>query len=564
MTSLSEMKIEEIKIEAKDEKELPVDYVVLKPEVKQQDMKGQSTLQDFFGRSFAAKHVKKEDLLDKLQQKRGRGRPSHDEVALAQARAKGEELVVTTLQHWQKLNEEVKPKDTEGSNYGGRPAVPKFLKKVDVLQSSNRKVPGAKAKRVEESAATKLIMCEVMKKNMKVFSSPKEFKQKMEELYSKPWDTLSKILAGEELWKQRVKKLKLGKGTLGTLAAKGTCSKGKKNKAARGCRNAGAGRKDVFKHVKVRLKSWLERERSMCHHVDKVDLVEEFLDMLKDDIEDVQRELKRRKTNTAALQSTSSNHQHVEGGDQVVEALEADKLDLQFFDEKGLQAYEKEVENRCQRLKNSKKYFEAFGDRLLHDLGAKLLKPGRLSALSMKEEEIRVKSSWRDFDAVLWIAAFGDEAEVSKFVASPVEFQNCRQNLVIGFSDQIPVWVKIGRSKQVYCEREVQKRKTSKDFKALQDKALLAIKNKAEAAEKKTSEEAEVSVDLDQIVVVDPNQGLDTEGLEQEAEQTVEAGFFLALCQFLIIVGGFSFWGGSAQNPGLPGTPLENMIFAIL
>ena len=93
MTSLSEMKIEEtkmkieeIKIEANDDKEMPF-HVVLKSEVKQQDMKGQSTLQDFFGRSFAATHVKKEDLLDKVQQKRGRGRPSHDEVALVQVKS---------------------------------------------------------------------------------------------------------------------------------------------------------------------------------------------------------------------------------------------------------------------------------------------------------------------------------------------------------------------------------------------------------------------------------------------------------------------------------------------
>ena len=50
----------------------------------------------------------------------------------------------------------------------------------------------------------------------------------------------------------------------------------------------------MFKHVKVRLKAWLDKERSMCHHVDKVDLVEEFLDMLADDLEDVSVEKKRR------------------------------------------------------------------------------------------------------------------------------------------------------------------------------------------------------------------------------------------------------------------------------
>ena len=327
------------------------------------------------------------------------------------------------------------------------------------------------SKRVEESAATKLMMCEVMKKNMKLFSNPKEFKKKMEDLYSKPWDTLKIILAGESVWRKRVQTLKLGKGTTGTLAAKGTCSKGKKNvRINKGCRKDGAGRRDVFKHVKVRLKAWLDKERSMCHHVDKVDLVEEFLDMLADDLQDLSEEKRRRKlelTNDEGLKPKSSLLQLVEHGDEVVESLEPDKLDLLKMSDAAIVLYEEEVKNRSERLKASRKYFENFGDRIVQQMGAKMLAPGRLSALSMKEEEQRVKCSWRDFDSVLWVACFGETDQLAKFVANPVDFQSCRHQLVIGFSDQIPVWVKIGRSKQVYCEREVQARKTTKDYKAL-------------------------------------------------------------------------------------------------
>ena len=76
----------------------------------------------------------------------------------------------------------------------------------------------------------------------------------------------------------------------------------------------------------------------------------------------------------------------------------------------------------------------------------------------------------------------------------------------------------ISKCKQVYCEREVKKRMSSKDFKALQDKTLLALKNKAHE---------EVAVELKQVVIVDPNQGLDTEGLEQEEKKAKEdTGFF--------------------------------------
>ena len=261
----------------------------------------------------------------------------------------------------------------------------------------------------------------------------------------------------------------------------------------------------------------------MCHHVDKVDLVEEFLDMLADDLEDVSVEKKRRLNGSqdGDLKPKSSLPQLVAHGDEEVEVLEPDKLELVKMTDKELVAFEREVENRAGRLKASKKYFGTFADRLVEAIGAKMLNPGRLSALSTKEEETRVKCSWRDFDAVLWLACFGEPDQLAKLVANPVEFQSCRHQLVIGFSDQIPVWVKIGRSKQVYCEKEVRKRMSSKDFKASQDKTALAPKNKSEK-----EEAVEEAVELKQIVVVDPNQGLDTEGLEQEEKEVEESTGF--------------------------------------
>ena len=246
------------------------------------------------------------------------------------------------MENWIRLAEE--RFEVKADSFAGRPPAMKFIQNVDVLQCSNRKIPGAKAKRTEESAATKLMMCEVMKKNLKLFSNPREFRQKMEDLYSKPWSTLKIILAGESIWRRRVQALKLGKGTTGTLAAKGTCSKGKKiARVNKGCRKDGAGRKDVFKHVKVRLKAWLDKERSMCHHVDKVDLVEEFLDMLADDLQDLSEEKRRRKvelTNDEGLKPKSSLLQLVEHGDEAVESLEPDKLDLLKMTDAGTALYE--------------------------------------------------------------------------------------------------------------------------------------------------------------------------------------------------------------------------------
>ena len=66
-----------------------------------------------------------------------------------------------------------------------------------------------------------------------------------------------------------------------------------------------------------------------------------------------------------------------------------------------------------------------------------------------------------------------------------VQFAQGRQKLVIGCSDQIPVWVKIGRRKAVYCEREVKSRKTSADFRRIQRDNL----KKEEKKQKKTDKD---------------------------------------------------------------------------
>jgi hypothetical protein len=102
------------------------------------------------------------------------------------------------------------------------------------------------------------------------------------------------------------------------------------------------------------------------------------------------------------------------------------------------------LKDRVTKLKSSSKYFETFGDRLVEQIGAKVLKPGRMSTLSMDEEEARVKAGWKDFDAAMWLAAFSPEAELEKWVANPGDFMERRHECVLGFSDQIPAsWLQL-------------------------------------------------------------------------------------------------------------------------
>jgi hypothetical protein len=44
-----------------------------------------------------------------------------------------------------------------------------------------------------------------------------------------------------------------------------------------GCRGKDGGRPDLFKHIRLRVKRWLAVQRSLCHHVDAMELDELLL-----------------------------------------------------------------------------------------------------------------------------------------------------------------------------------------------------------------------------------------------------------------------------------------------
>ena len=475
----------------------------------------------FFGKKVkpAIEEHKVEILKDGGLLKRGRGRPTREAAALVEARKKGELLVVAAVKDFNRAVKEeaammLKKKKKGGPGEG----TPEHAAKVEarlvqanvggpgsmlLVKNSNRALKGACKKRQEEGAATKLEMAENMLKMKPAFAREEDWRHGMCRLYMKPWKTLKNIVAGKEEWEDRVKKLKLGKGSTGTTAAKGSCSKGGRwlKTGGVGARKSGAGRKDKFSHIKARVKYWLEKERSLCHHVDRVDLVEEFMDQCEDEVEECSKELEKRKNRRGGGQEEVEDTKIVKKlsfsaalqGDMQVTCEDEDLITAEEYVKQldDLEFWRLKLQERIERLKTSEKYMDTFGGRLMRDIGAKLMQPGRMSVLSMEEEEARVKATWKDFDVVLWLAAFGSEEELEKFVGSPQKFIEDRTEVVVGFSDQIPVWVKIGRKKEVFCEREVKPRLDSKAFLKLQKERLKQqiIKEMEEAEEAQDEEE---------------------------------------------------------------------------
>ena len=99
---------------------------------------------------------------------RKRGRPSNAASAILDARSQGETLVGATLDNWNKALEEHAEHKVMTHHVGGRP----IGQVVQYLQNTNGRIPLVKSVRVEETAATKVMMCEVLKENLKNYSNP--------------------------------------------------------------------------------------------------------------------------------------------------------------------------------------------------------------------------------------------------------------------------------------------------------------------------------------------------------------------------------------------------------
>ena len=94
-----------------------------------------------------------------------------------------------------------------------------------------------------------------------------------------------------------------------------------------------------------------------------------------------------------------------------------------------------------------------------------MLKPLRLVNLTEEEEEeeVRCHMTWQEFDRCLWLAGCADAADLVGEVLCPDEFAEKRKEVILGFSDQVPFWVKLAAGKQVYPESETRKHSEKKN-----------------------------------------------------------------------------------------------------
>ena len=475
----------------------------MQQEEKQQSVK-QKTLETFFKRQNPA--APPPTVLQRvLQDKQASSK-------LQEARAKGQQLVVLTPEELQQAIE-------DRAALRGTPGRPRFSQPeqslvagLRVKKNNLQKYNLCRQRRVEESAGTKAVIADELVKMSESAASPAEFKRTAMQMFDKPWKSLQKILKNREEWHTRAAALQIGK--LAGRRKQGVANQHLKRgnlKTSRGCRKLGAGRPDMFAETKQRVKAWLERERMMQHAVDVSDLLEAFVDDVKEEVALLERKL--RGEEAAVKKELPVQKESNLPGFELLQSLQDS---VQARDDASAKQRLAECKERLCRLQEHEGYRKSFKNRLVQDVGGKLHRPGRLTQLTLQEEEQAIMETWLEFDAALEVAAFGDEEQLAKFVQNPVQFQQHRADCIIGWSDQIPCWLKMTRGKQVYAasERSKKARLKTADFQKMQDEKLKSLDEAAELLQKaKDIEDAE-----------EETEAIQAGGMEEEKEVQKETG----------------------------------------
>ena len=172
-----------------------------------------------------------------------------------------------------------------------------------------------------------------------------------------------------------------------------------------GARAKGAGAKEHFPWSTEVLKTWLAIERFDGHSLSKKDLLDQFIELLR-------------------------------------ERSVATELDV----EKTL------CLDRIARLAKSPKCRESQTITLMAKTGARFLRPHQVTLLSALEEHVRAQLTWQSYDYAQWLLAFAPEELLGKFIALPKVFRKTVQKTRLGFSDQVPFWVKTVSTKSLFAE----------------------------------------------------------------------------------------------------------------
>ena len=88
-------------------------------------------------------------------------------------------------------------------------------------------------------------------------------------------------------------------------------------------------------------------------------------------------------------------------------------------------------------------------------IGAKLLAPSRCTQLAESEEAARAELTWQQMDERIYLAGCAEGKVLQDWGADLQQFITDREKTWLVFSDQVPIWIKIGILKILYSAAEL-------------------------------------------------------------------------------------------------------------
>ncbi|CAE7324759.1 unnamed protein product [Symbiodinium sp. CCMP2592] len=296
-------------------------------------------------------------------------------------------------------------------------------------RKTNRRAKNEKPRQFEIAISMKHAICKEMYEQRLRFPNESSMLDEFSRAKSIRKDRLQEIWANRAEW---AKMSQHGRANASANEMKGTKAR---------LRREGGGTKREFPELVEKVRHWLDKERSHGHVVLAKHLAMTYGSFLK------------------------------VRADELSTLLENE--DLSIPDRKAYQLKRDKAMSQHKVIMSTSKSADKRGAILARWLGASIRVPNLTTQISEVEMQVRAELSWQYHDYFMSIISRGDD-ELRKFCAKMSEVTpEVRKRCVMGFSDQVPLWLKKTSRREVFAKWEVptKKRKmsTGPEFEMLAD-----------------------------------------------------------------------------------------------
>ena len=372
---------------------------------------------------------------------------------------------------------------------GGRPRKFGKLRGVAGGHKSNVRKKGERSLRQDLPISFKHQLCVEMQNEREHHPSLKDVFSKMRKKYNMKLKQVRQVWNKRMQWKSDVEKYKQSK-TGDMRAHRKDMAQGSWAAISHmRVRASGGGAKLDFPECYEKVRNWVHAERMHGHSVLPRHIAWKYQEYLQN----VNAELEEK------LQQESGKGRKHE-----------------------LRTKKDKAEKQLKSLHGNQKAQDKRAHHLMNWMGAKVRTPNLRTQISEVEQQIRAELTWQQHDYLIWQVARKNEDIYKDMFAQPQQASQMAHQCVLGFSDQIPLWVKKPSEKEVFACFETTTRKAAKKSKAEVSGTLGALAHKKKIANTvpaKSLDDAEDKTDEQRVEGAEARSGEDA----AESKKLVQA-----------------------------------------